>query len=88
MVHCPLQCGIVLRTTHYPPPLVALHGADGRGAPSIHDRKKWGSHHSHGGHHGYLGWAVVLPVCEQPIDDLPSDTHVVGVLMSLLEIQV
>ena len=33
-----------------------------------------------------LGWAMVLPVCEQPTDDLPSHTRLHRLLMSLLGI--
>ena len=35
-----------------------------------------------------LGWAVVLPVCEQPTGNLPSDTRLHQLLVSLLDINV
>ena len=35
-----------------------------------------------------LGWAVVLPVCEQPVQDLPSVTRLHRLLVGLLEVQV
>ena len=34
-----------------------------------------------------LGWCVVLPVCEKPRRDLPSDTRLHRLLVSLLDIQ-
>ena len=33
-----------------------------------------------------LGWAVVLPVCEQPMNDLPSDTCLHRLLVSVVDI--
>ena len=35
-----------------------------------------------------LGWAVVLPVCEQPKNDLPIDTRLHRPLVSLRDIHV
>ena len=33
-----------------------------------------------------MGWAVVLPVCEQPMNSLPSDTRLHRLLVSILDI--
>ena len=35
-----------------------------------------------------LGWAVVLLVCKQPMNNLPDNTRLHGLPLSLLDIQV
>ena len=40
----------------------------------------------HTGVMAIMGWSMVLPVCEQPHQDLPSDTQLHRLLVSLLDI--